>query len=138
MRTLTNPPTGAPSGALEPLCPEPVPRLGTIDAVSSALERETGAPWRVTVLDPHHPVMPDSPPDIVMLAWRQGAAPPTTRETPLTARERQVFGLLREGLSNKEIAERLGIAVVTVKLHVRSVLRKKNCTTRGRLMAKSR
>ena len=42
----------------------------------------------------------------------------------LTAREREVVGGLSEGLSNKEIAGRLGIAVHTVKSHVHNVMEK--------------
>jgi DNA-binding NarL/FixJ family response regulator len=42
----------------------------------------------------------------------------------LTNRERQVIALLGEGLSNKEIATRLHIAVHTVKSHVHNVLEK--------------
>jgi DNA-binding NarL/FixJ family response regulator len=42
----------------------------------------------------------------------------------LTNRERQVIALLGEGMSNKEIATRLHIAVHTVKSHVHNVLDK--------------
>jgi DNA-binding NarL/FixJ family response regulator len=42
----------------------------------------------------------------------------------LTSRERQVIDLLGEGLSNKEIATRLHIAVHTVKSHVHNILEK--------------
>ena len=42
----------------------------------------------------------------------------------LTGREIQVIELLGEGLSNKEIGERLHIAVHTVKSHVHNVLQK--------------
>jgi len=42
----------------------------------------------------------------------------------LTERERQVIALLGEGLSNKEIAARMHIAVHTVKSHVHNVLEK--------------
>lgn len=42
----------------------------------------------------------------------------------LTNREREVIDLLGEGLSNKEIAARLHIAVHTVKSHVHNVLEK--------------
>jgi DNA-binding NarL/FixJ family response regulator len=42
----------------------------------------------------------------------------------LTTREREVIDLLGEGLSNKEIATRLHIAVHTVKSHVHNILEK--------------
>jgi two-component system, NarL family, response regulator DesR len=42
----------------------------------------------------------------------------------LTAREREVLDLLVEGLTNREIASRLFLAEVTVKVHVRHILRK--------------
>jgi two-component system nitrate/nitrite response regulator NarL len=42
----------------------------------------------------------------------------------LTEREHQVIDLLSEGLSNKEIAKRMHIAVHTVKSHVHNVLEK--------------
>jgi DNA-binding NarL/FixJ family response regulator len=50
--------------------------------------------------------------------------------TSLTQREREVMGLLVQGLSNKEIGHRLGIEVVTVALHLRSVYRKLGVTSR--------
>ena len=54
-----------------------------------------------------------------------GAAP-----TSLTQREREVMSLLVQGLSNKEIGHRLGIEVVTVALHLRSIYRKLGVTSR--------
>jgi two-component system, NarL family, nitrate/nitrite response regulator NarL len=49
----------------------------------------------------------------------------------LTRREQEVVGCLRENLSNKEIARRLGIEVATVKNHVHSVLLKLAVHHRG-------
>ncbi|AEI63339.1 helix-turn-helix transcriptional regulator [Corallococcus macrosporus] len=49
----------------------------------------------------------------------QGAAPDA-----LTPREREVLGLLAEGLSNKAIADRLDISEHTAKFHVNAVLAK--------------
>jgi DNA-binding NarL/FixJ family response regulator len=42
----------------------------------------------------------------------------------LTPRERQTVGLVREGLSNKQIARRLGIGEDTVKKHLQNVFAK--------------
>lgn len=56
--------------------------------------------------------------------------PHDIQELPLTAREVQIFGLLKLGLSNREIAEQLCIAVHTVKNHVHSLLTKLGVRTR--------
>ena len=42
----------------------------------------------------------------------------------LTSRETEVLGLVADGLGNKEIAERLGIASGTVKIHIQNILDK--------------
>jgi DNA-binding NarL/FixJ family response regulator len=42
----------------------------------------------------------------------------------LTKREREIIRLIADGLSNKEIAERLNVATFTVKSHVHNVLEK--------------
>ncbi len=49
---------------------------------------------------------------------------------PLTAREREVLSLLAEGLSNKAIADRLGISEHTAKFHVNAILAKLGVTRR--------
>ncbi|PCE15481.1 hypothetical protein AUC47_11320 [Microbacterium sp. SZ1] len=48
----------------------------------------------------------------------------------LTARELQVLELITEGLSNRQIAERLFISVKTVSVHVSAVLRKLGVASR--------
>ncbi|MFZ1729900.1 MAG: response regulator transcription factor [Bacteroidota bacterium] len=53
----------------------------------------------------------------------------------LTAREQEVVDLISEGLSNKEIAERLHIATYTVKSHVHNVLEKLDLSTRLQVAA---
>jgi len=47
-----------------------------------------------------------------------------SRRPELTAREMEVLLLVVDGMLNKEIADRLGLAEITVKQHVSSVLRK--------------
>jgi two-component system, NarL family, nitrate/nitrite response regulator NarL len=42
----------------------------------------------------------------------------------MTKRERGITELIAEGLSNKEIAQRLNIATYTVKSHVHNILEK--------------
>lgn len=53
----------------------------------------------------------------------------------LSARERQVVSLIAEGLTNKEIADRLTIAVDTVKSHVHNILEKLALSTRLQIAA---
>ena len=55
----------------------------------------------------------------------------------MTTREREVTGLIGEGLSNKEIATRLNIATHTVKSHVRNVMEKLALHTRLQIAAYS-
>jgi two-component system nitrate/nitrite response regulator NarL len=48
----------------------------------------------------------------------------------LSARERQVLALIASGLSNRKIAERLGISEHTAKFHASSILAKLGVSTR--------
>jgi DNA-binding NarL/FixJ family response regulator len=51
----------------------------------------------------------------------------------LTPRESAVLGLLREGMSNKQVARALGLREPTVKVHVHNVLLKLGVTNRTQL-----
>jgi two-component system response regulator DegU len=53
----------------------------------------------------------------------------------MTAREREVIGLISEGCSNKEIAGQLHIATHTVKSHVRNIMEKLTLHTRLQIAA---
>ena len=55
----------------------------------------------------------------------------------MTRREHEVIELIGEGLSNKEIAQRLNIATHTVKSHVRNVMEKLALHTRLQIAAYS-
>jgi DNA-binding NarL/FixJ family response regulator len=67
--------------------------------------------------------------------WRRPAPP--EGDFTLTARELEVLGLLAEGLSNREIAERLGFSAHTAKFHVNAVLGKLDATTRAEAVARA-
>ena len=51
----------------------------------------------------------------------------------LSAKQDQVFKLLREGPSNKVIARQLGVSEATVKVHVRCIMRKLGVANRTQL-----
>ena len=55
-----------------------------------------------------------------------------------TKREREITGLIAEGLANKEIAQRLNIGVHTVKTHVHHILEKLSLHTRLQIAAHTR
>jgi DNA-binding NarL/FixJ family response regulator len=55
---------------------------------------------------------------------RPRTSPRPSLAEDLTPRERQVLGLLSEGLSNRQIALRLGVAERTAKFHVNAILGK--------------
>jgi len=63
---------------------------------------------------------------------------PVQKELVLTSREIQILRLLEKGLSNRDIAEQLCIAVHTVKNHVHSLLAKLGVSTRAQAAALAR
>lgn len=52
------------------------------------------------------------------------------RAVRMTNREREIIALIAEGLSNKEIALRLNVAIYTVKSHVHNIMEKLTLHTR--------
>lgn len=61
---------------------------------------------------------------IVSLTMTEIEVPMSTRIDRMTDREREIVTLISEGLSNKEIAHKLNIAIHTVKSHVHNILEK--------------
>ena len=74
---------------------------------------------------------------IARIAVRRGK-PRELESIGLTVRERQVVDLISDGMSNKEIAARLHIAIHTVKSHVHNVLEKLALHTRLEVAAFTR
>ncbi len=58
-----------------------------------------------------------------------------SRDRMLTQREAEVLGLLREALSNAQIAARLHVSIETVRTHARNVYRKLGVSSRRELLA---
>ncbi|MFJ5675717.1 response regulator [Streptomyces sp. NPDC093097] len=59
-----------------------------------------------------------------------GSSPADERIARLTGREREVLAMLGQGMSNQDIAGRLGIGVGTVKTHVGAILDKTGSASR--------
>jgi transcriptional regulator EpsA len=55
----------------------------------------------------------------------------------ITAREREILQWVRDGMSNQQISEKLGISALTVKNHVQKILRKLGAANRAQAVAKA-
>ncbi len=74
-----------------------------------------------------------------VLAWLAGLpTPPVTAPPVLSSREREILALMARGLTNKEIAAHLGLALPTVKFYARRVLRKLGARSRVEAIAQAR
>lgn len=65
----------------------------------------------------------------------KGSAPSRQLWSPLTARERQVAEVVAEGLSNRQIAERLVISQRTAEGHIEHIMTKLGFNTRAQIAA---
>lgn len=75
---------------------------------------------------------------LVREALRQPASPESAASEPLTEREHDVLRLIAEGLTNKEIADRLILSLNTVKTHRLRLYQKLGLHTRAELVAFAR
>ncbi|MEK0446046.1 MAG: hypothetical protein RLZZ399_1367 [Verrucomicrobiota bacterium] len=62
---------------------------------------------------------------------------PPGEAVDLKEREREILGLIVEGLLKKEIADRLNVGIHTVDTHMRAIYRKLQVTTRAAAVAKT-
>jgi inosine-uridine nucleoside N-ribohydrolase len=89
--------------------------------------------WPPTIKNPHAEwnfYVDPTAANVVFRSSRHGFYRLDARRT-LTSRELEVVELIEKGLSNKEIAAQLSIAVTTVKNHVHSILDKLKVHRRG-------
>jgi DNA-binding NarL/FixJ family response regulator len=56
----------------------------------------------------------------------------------MTEREKEVIAMIADGMSNKQIADRLNIATFTVKSHVHNILEKLELHSRLQIASYSR
>ncbi|TVQ89166.1 MAG: two-component system response regulator NarL [Chromatiaceae bacterium] len=68
--------------------------------------------------------------ELLARALRESSGPRPPDEAGLTPREQEILGLIARGYSNKLIARELDLAVGTIKVHVKHLLRKLNLRTR--------
>ena len=66
-----------------------------------------------------------------------GARAAPAGETPLTKREIQILAAVREARQNAEIGKQLGISPLTVKNHLRTIMRKLNARNRAQAVAEA-
>jgi DNA-binding NarL/FixJ family response regulator len=131
------------AAALDDLCSSG-PRFSAIAALACAAEL---ARTRPLVADAIHSSPPkwtiSLPRDLPALEefWTIGNEKPSpsaalvTERSSLTKREREILVLLSQGLTNKEIAQRLVLSVRTVDAHVEHILAKLNVSSRTRAVA---
>ena len=72
--------------------------------------------------------------DVTAAGKTDSARAPETKSS-LSAREKEIAGLISEGIGNREIAQRLFIAENTVKVHVKNILKKLELRNRQQLAA---
>ena len=80
--------------------------------------------------------------DVILVARSAGTSPAahpgrgdTIGGTVLSNREREILALLADGLGNKQIAARLGIATNTVKTHLELLFEKLGVSSRAEAVA---
>jgi LuxR family maltose regulon positive regulatory protein len=83
-------------------------------------------------------VLPRITPEYLQLLLDAGTRHETSSHALLSERELEILGLISSGLSNQEIADRLVIAMSTVKWHVRQIFNKLNVNSRTQVLARAR
>lgn len=74
--------------------------------------------------------------ELQQLALERSTEPNPERHAPLTPRQLEILGLVAEGLTSGQIAERLYLAEATVKWHVKQILTKTASSNRAEAVAR--
>lgn len=114
-----------------------LPNAKNGEAVSPALVAELRAVAEELGPNPLRPRLEKA----LLELTRSVAEPPTPDgPNPLTTRQAQILRLVEDGLTNREIAERTGLADATVKTYVHDAMRRLDAHTRTRAvyLARSR
>jgi len=119
---------------------EAVAEAGARDALDAVLladaERALGLPARHSVHTTFGPLLRRRPPLALQAQLRAGAGRSEAgRGSELTARESEVLALLADGLTNREMAQRLAVGTRTIDTHVERILGKLAVASRTRAVA---
>jgi DNA-binding NarL/FixJ family response regulator len=110
--------------------------LGAAALLPSGIDAES---LRAAILAAARGLVTIARPDLAALLPQEAdarAAASTMIEAP-TRRELEVLQLLAQGLTNREMAERLGVSEHTVKFHVTALLGKFDARTRAEAVARA-
>ncbi len=105
---------------------------GDRDAAAAAVDEAAGLAHRAGMLEAERVV------EALATRARLGARRIRAQDgSSLTDRERQVLGLIAQGLTNRQIGERLFISDKTASVHVSAILRKLGAATRAEAAARA-
>ncbi len=112
-------------------CADMVAQLSARDVMAVVMDWHTARqPWQTgNVADYIRQSYPDT---MLVIVDGQGAEH-NKDSVHLTRREHEVLHYLRTGARNQEIADDMGLQLITVKLHVRSLCRKTGVKNRTQL-----
>ena len=112
--------------------------VGPSSAVRDALERALRASREFEVVDVGV-VESNAKTDVILSVQEAAGEGMVSRDVVdhvlLTGREREILGLLADGMGNKQIAARLGISANTVKTHLELLFDKLDVSSRAEAVA---
>ena len=102
--------------------PKTISGISLTNALRLVLSGEKFLPAFMLTDEPEEPTVADAP--------RVASGKPTPLDT-LSPREREILAQLIEGRTNKDIARRLDLQEITIKIHLRNVYRKIGAVNRA-------